>query len=1213
MLPLLRNLKRLRDLLTIVASFLILVLTLALVGPWFVDWTARRGWVESELSRMTGARVRVDGAIDLKLLPIPSLALKGVHVSSSQGDGPVLDVASVRLELAAASMLRGELHFTDADLVRPQLTLSGYDGGAIMMPHMPDFAPSGVQIERLNIRDGSLAIRAEGTSPTVIGGLDFTGEATSLAGPFKGSGSWLIADAPVKFRFTTSQIEGNRLRMKLIVDESGLGPRADLEGELSLIANGPGVLPVFVGMAAFSARDTLAGAPVPWRLSGAFKADTTRAGFEAADLRAGDEDRAVTATGTAALSFSPMLRLDAQFVARQLDFDRLLAGGDKATSAGQRLAALFAGAVADASVPDRIPFPLAVSITSPTATLAGETLTELRAALALESGQLPHVKLAVQGPARSALSMDGSVETGSAAAFRGRMDLSSRDLRRLSDWLALSLPDEARRLRDLPFRSLDLAGDVEISAAGVFVDKLALRLDRSQFAGAMSFNRATQQTAPRLFANLTSDALDLEGLPELAGPARLAADMDLSLTLDAWGVRLERFGAGYVNAGRIGLELVKDASGTQLKKFTIENIGGANVFATGHFGAGNVKVDALLDAARLGDLAALVQRVAPGPWADALAKRATALSPARLTLEARGNGTDALGDIKIEGTARGSKVGLQSKGDLNVLDVKASAESADAVMLLRQFGFETLPLPGLGAGRVTLSAKGSRGDGFETAIVAHAGRSEMGFDGRIDPDKANWRGKLRLRSPDAGPLLRALAIALPDAQAGLPADGSAQAEQVGGVLTFSNLSGLVSGVFVNGALRGVPDGEGRRWSGDLKLDRLALADLSALVLGPQRVPARGAVWSDQAFGPGLAEPPRIDLGMTATAFDLTDALNARDATFDLHIAPGSVVLDNARMTLGAGKLSGGQIAFRRDGSGASLAGKVDLENISAPSGPVWGSMTGHLEFTSTGQSPLALAGGLAGGGTIKMNPLTFTGADPLAITRLIEAADAGKVNIDDVEMRGRLLREFEAAPLQMDTKSFDASIAAGVVRLASTDEPRVEMSWDLRQPGISARVDLTAPRMPKEWTGGAPAATLVWQGKPGAIQRSTDAGPLFNAISVRAIARAAARVQALDADIRERASFNRRAKTFEFIRRRDREVVIYLDEQRRAEEASQALQPPQPPPPPPPPQQAPLPPPVQPPQPPPRPALPGDFGPVPGGLLPMPRPSFEDPLASGRY
>ncbi len=1251
-----------RDLLTIVASILILVLTLALVGPWFVDWTAQRGWVESELSRITGARVRVGGTIDLQLLPIPSLELKGVRVASSRGDGPVLDVASVRLELAAASLLRGDLRFTDADLERPQLTLSRYDDGAIVVPRLPNFAPSGVQVERLSIRGGSIAFRAEGTSPTVIGGLDFTGEASSLVGPFKGTGSWSFVDEPVRFRFTTGQIEGDRLRMKLIVDESGLAPRADLEGALSLVAHGPGALPVFEGAAAFSATDTIAGAPVAWRLAGPFRADVTRAAFEAADLRAGDEDRAVAASGAVALSFAPALRLDAQLVARQLDIDRLLAGGDKAASAGQRLVALVARAVADADVSDRLPFPLAVSITSPTVTLSGESLTDLRGALAFESGQPPRVKLAMQGPARSALSLDGAVETGAAAAFRGRVDLSTRELRRLSDWLALSLPDAALRLHDLPFRSLDLAGDVELSAAGAVGRQLALRLDRSELAGTLSYTRATLQEASRLFADLTSDALDLEGLPELAGPARLAADMDLSLALEARAVRLERFGAGYVDAGRIGLKLVKDASGARLEKFAIENIGGANVTATGRFGAGDDRIDARLDAARLGDLAALVQRIAPGPFADALAKRATALSPARLTLLARGLGGTALGDIQIEGTARGTKIDLRSQGALTALDIAASAENADAIMLLRQVGFETLPLSGVGAGRVTLRARGSRAGGFETALVAQAGRGEAGFDGHIDVDTTQWRGNLRLRSPDAGPLLRALAIALPDANAALSVDGSAWAEQAGGVLAFTDLSGLVSGVFVNGALRGVPDGDSRRWSGDLKLDRLALADLSAFAFGAPRAPTRGAAWSDQAFGPGLADPPRIDLRMSAGTFDLTDALSARDATFELRIAPGVVGLDNAHMGLGAGKLAG-QLALRRDGSGASLAGKINLETVSAPSGPVSGALSGHLEFTSTGQSALALAGGLAGGGKIQMNALTFSGADPSAITRLIEAADAGKVNIDDVEMRGRLLREFEAAPLQMDSKAFDASIAAGVVRLASTDAPRVEMSWDLRQPGVSARIDVTAPRMPRNWTGGAQSATLLWQGRPGAIQRTADAEPLFNAISARAIAREAARVQALEADIRERAYFNRRAKAFEFMRRRDREVGIYLlDEQRRAEaeearrraeedrqrdagrlpadaalgraletmvppdiaqrrraaetlrqradESLRATQPPQPP------------------QPPPRPALPGDSGPVtpgvlppgqlpPGqmlpGQLPMPRPALEDPLSSGSY
>jgi hypothetical protein len=206
-----------------------------------------------------------------------------------------------------------------------------------------------------------------------------------------------------------------------------------------------------------------------------------------------------------------------------------------------------------------------------------------------------------------------------------------------------------------------------------------------------------------------------------------------------------------------------------------------------------------------------------------------------------------------------------------------------------------------------------------------------------------------------------------------------------------------------------------------------------------------------------------------------------------------------------------------------------------------------MEFTSTGQSALTLAGGLAGGGKFEMTGIAFAGADPLGITRLIEAADANKVNIEETEMRGRLLREFEAAPFLIPRKSFDASMAAGVVRLASDEAPRVEMSYDLRQPGETVRVELTAPRTPKDWSGAAPLATLVWQGRPGAMQRSVDAGPLLNAISTRAIAREAARVEALEADIRERAYFNRRAKAFEFIRRRDREVAIWLDEQRRAE------------------------------------------------------------------
>ena len=69
-----------RDLITLVATALILLLTAALAGPWFIDWTAHRGWVESELARLTATRVKVNGEVDLKLLPVPKLSLRDVRV-----------------------------------------------------------------------------------------------------------------------------------------------------------------------------------------------------------------------------------------------------------------------------------------------------------------------------------------------------------------------------------------------------------------------------------------------------------------------------------------------------------------------------------------------------------------------------------------------------------------------------------------------------------------------------------------------------------------------------------------------------------------------------------------------------------------------------------------------------------------------------------------------------------------------------------------------------------------------------------------------------------------------------------------------------------------------------------------------------------------------------------------------------------------------------
>ena len=63
--------------------------------------------------------------------------------------------------------------------------------------------------------------------------------------------------------------------------------------------------------------------------------------------------------------------------------------------------------------------------------------------------------------------------------------------------------------------------------------------------------------------------------------------------------------------------------------------------------------------------------------------------------------------------------------------------------------------------------------------------------------------------------------------------------------------------------------------------------------------------------------------------------------------------------------------------------------------------------------------------------------------------------------------------------------------------------------------------------------------------RRIDDAAFVAGLAAQAIAREADRIAALEADIRERAFFNRRMKAEEFLAGRDREIAAYLEEQRR--------------------------------------------------------------------
>ena len=153
----------LRESLTALAILIILVLTAALFGPLLIDWTGRRGEVETRLSQALGASVRTAGAIRLRLLPSPYLELGEVRIGA--GDPPQFAAEKARIELAVMPLLQGQIRIVDAHLTRPRLRLTIEDG-ALVLPKVPLSTPEFVGFERIAITDAEVILATRPRAPS---------------------------------------------------------------------------------------------------------------------------------------------------------------------------------------------------------------------------------------------------------------------------------------------------------------------------------------------------------------------------------------------------------------------------------------------------------------------------------------------------------------------------------------------------------------------------------------------------------------------------------------------------------------------------------------------------------------------------------------------------------------------------------------------------------------------------------------------------------------------------------------------------------------------------------------------------------------------------------------------------------------------------------------------------------------------------------------
>ena len=806
--------------------------------------------------------------------------------------------------------------------------------------------------------------------------------------------------------------------------------------------------------------------PIPWRAAGKLAADLDGAALTNAAYRFGPEERALRAEGSASLVFGAPVRLVIDAAAKQANLDSLLRRKGEDAVPPARAVALFSAALSpafSAAGPARLEARLAVG----DAILGGDTLGGLTAAVETKPGDPTRIRLDVSLPGTSRLKVDGTAEIGAAPRFDGAVDFSTGDVGLIGRWAGQGAPDFAAwadALGDaVPGSRFAASGSVGASAQGFAAKPIRIALGPSVLSGALAVARPVGAGPGRIDADLAADSLAIDALPTLGSARSLIGGYDLALSLEAKALRVAHLGDDGVDGASLDLKLGKTGPRYALDRLAVAGLGGASLEAAGALGPDGVAARGRLSAGKLSDFAALVSRLAPGPWSRALVERASLLSPASVAFEAEGqpasDGAPALRSLKANGTAAATRVGLdlEPAGKSGGQAIALNLDSPDAAALVRQIGLVGSASQG-GAAHAEMRASGAWAAGYAVDASASLGGAALAWRGRYAPtaegDEAGLFGSLKLEGGNVAPLAALFGVA-PRAGTIGPVAAEADVTRRGDSWNVSRISATVAGLKTTGALVYAPPPERAQAlaapdlsraeeavggpaadtepplaaiSGQLTFDRLRLADLLALSLGPPQPPRPGANWSTARFAAPPLTPPSAAVRLNAGTIGLTDGLVAQGFSTSLRLDGGRLDLDDVAMKVGGDAVSG-RVTLRRSGDMATLEGAVSAEPMLLKRKGFAGRVGGRFDFASTGKSPAALIAGLAGGGEVELSGAALPQSDPAALDRVVAAAQADGAEIDETNVAYAFGAALNKGALAIPGGPAPLSLSAGTIRL----------------------------------------------------------------------------------------------------------------------------------------------------------------------------------------
>lgn len=543
------------------------------------------------------------------------------------------------------------------------------------------------------------------------------------------------------------------------------------------------------------------------------------------------------------------------------------------------------------------------------------------------------------------------------------------------------------------------------------------------------------------------------------------------------------------------------------------------------------------DRAALADLLSWLDVPATGILAP---QRLERISPLRLAgrLQLSPKGQPGATRLSIDGSLGESRISATLTAPKRAATVAAQPLEIDLTgdvpaitTLIAQIAPDGWSAPAAGRiampARLTLSAVGTPGDGFETLAALDSAGARAELRGRLATPAGGTpelTGVVRVSVEDLAAIVAATALGQSTDVAGVPLNGRIGIALSDGRLKLESDELALAGAHVRGSVDLDFSKSQKRLDARISASHIELIRALAPILDERQLaattaprPLTSSAWPDTPFDLDRLDGIEGTIALDTPEFILANDIALGDVRLETSIKQGTLDLRLVEATAKGGKASG-RFTLAKAPAGAALKGNLRIDGAEfagAPPGesgpPLAGRLQLSLDVTGAALTVRGLVASLNGTGEARLTDAVLGQLSPTAIVEASESVLGPQGSLAPGNLERMIRERLDAERIPLGRRRIPLSISDGHVRTAA---PIVAETKAGRVSG-TAIIDLDSQRIDSEWKldgaqvaprpgakprGTLPSISVIWAGpldKLAAINPQVQVDALERELSVR--------------------------------------------------------------------------------------------------------------------